>query len=110
MEKEPYELCDHEYTTKLLGWKTCLTCGLCLKQHFSHEAGTHSDRVFIKNTGPDHVVEIREKMRELMDMVVRRFWRDEYTDEIYYIDPPGAGLPYEFHEHPEELCQFIVLN
>ncbi len=29
----------------------------------------YENRVFVKNTGPDHVVEIREKMKELMDMV-----------------------------------------
>ncbi len=81
--KEPYELCDHEYTTKLLGWKTCLSCGL-EERYLSHtpEVG-YEDRVFIKNTGPDHVVEIRKKMRELMDMVVRS----------------EAGLSYEFYEN-----------
>ncbi len=26
--KEPYELCDHEYTVRLDGVMTCLTCGL----------------------------------------------------------------------------------
>ncbi len=83
--KEPYELCDHEYTIKKHGSRICLTCGLETREirHVSEES--YEYRVFVKNTGPDHVVEIREKMKELMDMVVRS--------------------PYEFHEYSEELCQ-----
>ncbi len=69
--KEPYELCDHEYTIRKHGSRICLTCGLETREirHVPEEG--YEDRVFIKNTGPDHVVEMRERMRELMDMVVR---------------------------------------
>ena len=83
--KEPYELCDHEYTIKKHGSRICLTCGLETREirHVPEEG--YENRVFVKNTGPDHVVEIREKMKELTDMVVRS--------------------PYEFHEYSEELCQ-----
>ncbi len=87
--KEPYELCDHEYTIRRCGSKICLSCGL-EERYISHvpEEG-YENMVFVKNTGPDHVVEIRKKMKELMDMVVR-------SEE---------GLPYEFHKYSEELCQ-----
>ena len=27
-EEEEYEKCDHEYTVRSKGYKTCLTCGL----------------------------------------------------------------------------------
>ncbi len=70
MEKEPYELCDHEYTIKKHGLRICLTCGLEMREiRHVHEEG-YEDRIFTKNTGPDHIVEIRKKMRELMSMVV----------------------------------------
>ena len=52
---------------------------------------------FIKNRGPDHVLEIREKMRELMDMIIREYWTNEHTDKIVYSEPPEAGLPYELY-------------
>ncbi len=112
MEKEPYELCDHEYAIRRHGSKICLSCGL-EERYLSHtpEEG-YENRVFVKNTGPDHVVEIRKEMRELMDMVVRETtWCDFlYPDgirrwDVVYVDPPEAGLPYEFHKHSEELCQ-----
>ncbi len=83
------ELCDHDYTITKHGSRICLTCGLKTGEirHVPEEG--YEDRVFIKNTGPDHVVEIREKMKELMDMVVKS----------------EAGLPYEIYEYSEELCQ-----
>ena len=83
--KEPYELCDHEYTIKKHGSRICLTCRLEMREirHVPEEG--YENRVFVKNTDPDHIVEIREKMKELMDMVVRS--------------------PYEFHKYSEELCQ-----
>ncbi len=83
--KEAYELCDHEYTIKKHGSRICLTCGLETREirHVPEEG--YENRVLVKNTGPDHVVEIRKKMKELMDMVVRS--------------------PYEFHEYSEEFCQ-----
>ena len=59
----------------------------------------------MKNKCPDYVVEIREKMRELMNTVVRRSCRDKHTDKVLYTDPPEAGLPYEFYECLEELCE-----
>ena len=48
---DDYEKCDHEYTIKSLGFKICVTCGLCLKQYFSQETNYNLDRVFLKNTG-----------------------------------------------------------
>ncbi len=103
--EDDYEKCDHEYTIKSLGWKICVTCGLCLKRCFSRETNYNLDRVFLKNTGPDHVLEIREKMRELMGMIIREFRKCEYTGEIYYIEPPEAGLPRELWDYSEELCK-----
>ncbi len=87
--KEPYELCDHEYTIRKHKSRICLTCGLETREIRHVPEVGYEDRVFIKNTGPDHVVEIRKKMKELMDMVVRS----------------EAGLPYEFYKYSEELCQ-----
>ncbi len=66
---------------------------MCLERCFSRETDYDSDRFFPNNTGPDHVLEIREKMRELMDTIVRKFWRSEYTDKIFYTEPPEAGAP-----------------
>ncbi len=47
-----------------------------------------------------------------MDMVVRKTtWCDFlYPDgilrwDVVYVDPTEVGLPYEFHEYLEELCQ-----
>ncbi len=68
--KDYYEKCNHEHTTKSKGLKICVTCGLCLKQYFSQEMNYDLDRFFLENTGPDHVLEIREKMRELMGVII----------------------------------------
>ena len=103
--EDDYEKCDHEYKIKSLGWKICVTCGLCLKRCFSREMSYDLERCFLRNTGPDHVLEIREKMRELMGIIIREFRECEYTGEIYYIEPPEAGLPYELRDYSEELCE-----
>ena len=87
--EEEHEKCDHEYTIRSEGYKTCLSCGLEEKYLSQVPEEGYEDRFFIKNTGPDHVVEIRKKMKELMDMVVRS----------------EAGPPYEFYKYSEELCQ-----
>ena len=107
---DDYEKCDHEYTIKSLGFKICVTCGLCLKQYFSQETNYNLDRVFLKNTGPDHILEIREKMKELMGMIIREFRECEYTGEIYHIEPPEAGLPRELWDYSEELCKMCNDN
>ena len=80
MEKEPYELCDHEYTVRSKGYKTCLSCGLEEKYISQIPEEGYEDRIFIKNTGPDHIVEIREKMREL---IIERYWINKNTGEIF---------------------------
>ncbi len=102
---EYYKICDHAYTIKHCVWKTCLTCGMCLKRCLSYEENSSSDRIFVENKGPDYVAEIRKKMRELMNIVVRKFCKDKHTDKVLYTDPPEVGLPYEFYECLEELCQ-----
>ncbi len=74
------------------GMKICVTCGLCLRRLITFSTDDyHEDenRFFLKNTGPDKVKEIRDKMNELIEMVVR-----EYTD-----DPPR-----ESHDYTKELC------
>ena len=50
-------------------------------------------------------MEIREKMSELMGMIVRESMYCEYTGESYYVEPPEAGLPRELFDYSEELCQ-----
>ncbi len=70
----------------------------------------YEDRVFVKDTGLDHVVEIRKKMRELMSMVVNRPHNFIYPDSknrvcVEYIDHQRTELPDEFREHSEELCE-----
>ncbi len=82
--EEEYEKCDHEYTLRSTGYKTCLSCGLEEKYLRQVPEEGYESRIFIKNTGPDHVVEIRGKMRELMDMIIREFRECEWTGKIYY--------------------------
>ncbi len=89
-EDEYYETCDHEYTIKSLGWKICLTCGLCLKRCFSTD-DYYKDRVFIKNRSLDKVKEVRDKMNELISVIVREF----HTE---------ARPPYELYDYEKELC------
>ncbi len=99
------KICDHEYTIKSSGWEICVTCGLCLRQILSQDLSFYSNRYFFNNTKKDYVVEIREKMSELMGMIVResRVCRD--TGESYYVEPPEAGLPSELFDYSKELCQ-----
>ena len=40
-----------------------------------------------------------------MGMIIREFRECEYTGEIYYIEPPEAGLPCELWDYSEELCK-----
>ena len=98
------EICDHEYTIKSSGWEICVTCGLRLRQILSQDLSSYSDRYFFNNTKKDHGVEIREKMSELMGMIVResRVCRD--TGESYYVEPPEAGVPSELFDYSKELC------
>ena len=99
------KICDHEYTIKSSGWEICVTCGSRLRRILSQDLSSYSDRFFFNNTKKDHVVEIREKMSELMGMIVResRVCRD--TGESYYVEPPEAGLPSELFDYSKELCQ-----
>ena len=68
---------------------------MCLKQYFSQEMDYDLDRFFLKNTGPDHVLEIREKMRELMGMIIRQTISCDFLCpdgkrrwEDIYVEPP----------------------
>ena len=44
-------------------------------------------------------MEIREKMSELMGMIVRKSMYCEHTGESYYVEPPEAGLPRGFFDY-----------
>ena len=68
-EEEPYKLCDHEYTIKSKGYITCLSCGLEDKYLSQIPEEGHESRVYFKNTGSDHIAEIKEKMREIMSIL-----------------------------------------
>ena len=99
------EICDHEYTIKSSGWKICVTCGLYLRRILSQDVSTYLDRYSFNNSKKDRVMEIREKMSELMGMIVRESMYCEYTGESHYVEPPEAGLPRELFDYSEELCQ-----
>ncbi len=106
------EICDHEYTIKSSGWEICVTCGLRLRQILSQDLSSYSDRYFFNNIKKDHVVEIREKMSELMGMIVRKtridvrdLRVDQKTGEIYDTGPPEGDLPRELFDYSKELCQ-----
>ena len=110
--KEYYKTCDHKHTVKSDGAITCLTCGLEKKYISQIPEKGYKYRIFVKNTGPDHFVEIREKMRELMGMVIREtaFCEFIYPDgtlhwDTVYVEPPEAGLPCELWDYSEELCE-----
>ena len=61
--KEYYEECDHEYTIKSLGWKICVTCGVCLDQTLCRDIDYELDynRTFVSNIGRNKVKEIKPK-------------------------------------------------
>ncbi len=106
------EICDHEYTIKSSGWEICVTCGLCLRQILFQDLSSYSDRYYFNNSKKDRVVEIREKMSELMGLIVRRSACYEfiYPDgkircDSVYIEPSEAGLPRELFDYSKELCQ-----
>ncbi len=99
------KICDHEYTIKSSGWEICVTCGLRLRRILSQDLSSYSDRYFFNNTKKDHVVEIREKMSELMGMIVRESRVCRNTGESYYVEPPEAGLPSELFDYSKELHQ-----
>ncbi len=71
--KEYYEICNHEYTIKHGGSRVCLTCGLEMRDAtlFGNDFYQATGRFFLSNTRTNHVLEIREKMRELMGMIIR---------------------------------------
>ncbi len=97
---------DHKHTIISSGWKICATCGLRLRQILSQETKIfYFDRCTPNNKKKDHVVEIREKMSELMGRIVRKSMYCEHTGESYYVEPPEAGLPRGFFDYLEELCQ-----
>ena len=87
------KICDHKYTIKSSGWKICVTCGLYLRRILFQDLSSYSDRYFFSNKKKDHVVEIREKMSELMGMIVRESRVCRNSGESYYVEPPEAGLP-----------------
>ena len=108
--EEEYEKCNHEYTLRSKGYKTCLSCGLEKKYISQIPEEGHESRIFIKNTGPDHVVEIMEKMRETMSMMIygphTSFCPNpEEPEYLEFIDHQMTKLPYELYEWFEELCQ-----
>ena len=98
-------ICDHEYTIKSSGWEICVTCGLYLRRILSQDFSTYLDRYSFNNSKKDRVMEIREKMSELMGMIVRESRVCKDTGESYYVEPPEAGLPRELFDYLEELCQ-----
>ena len=98
-------ICDHEYTIKSSGWKICVTCGLYLRRILSQDLSTYLDRYSFNNSKKDRVMEIREKMSELMEMIVRESMYCEYTGDSVYVEPPEAGLPRELFDYSEGLCQ-----
>ncbi len=103
--KSKKKICNHEYTIKSSGWKICVTCGLYLRRVLSQDFSSYSDRCSSNNTKKDRVVEIREKMSELMGMIVRESRVCEHIGESYYVEPPEAGLPHELFDYSKELCQ-----
>ncbi len=87
------KICDHEYTIKSSGWKICVICRLCLRRILSQDLSSYLNRYSFDNTKKDYVVGIREKMSELMGMIVRESRVSKDTGELYYVEPPEAGLP-----------------
>ncbi len=105
-------ICDHEYTTKSSGWVICVTCGLYLKRTLSQDISTYLDRYSFSCPKKVHVMEIREKMSELMGNIVRKsacyefiYPDGEIRHDSAYIEPPEAGLPRELFDYSEDLCQ-----
>ncbi len=98
------KICDHEYTIKSSGWKICVTCGLYLKRIFSHDLSFYSSGYSFNNVKKDKRKEIRDKMSELMGMIVRKSGVSD-TGERFYIEPPEAGLPDDLFDYSKELCQ-----
>ena len=101
-KEDDYKTCDHEYTVRSDGAITCLTCGLEKRYTSQIPEKGYKYRTFAKNTVPDHFVEIREKMKELMGMVIREtacceLIRPDGTLhwDTVYVEPPEAGLPCE---------------
>ncbi len=99
-------ICDHEYT-----------CGLYLRRILSQDLSSYSDRCFLNNTKKDHVVEIRERMSELMGTIVRRSACYEfiYPDgkircDSVYIEPPEAGSPSELIDYSGALSSVLRLQ
>jgi hypothetical protein len=100
------KICNHEHTTKSLGWRICMICGLCLERVFSQDLNSYLDRCSFSNVKKDKRKEIRDKMDELIDAIVREHSVCWYTGERFYTVPPEAGgLPYEFFDYSKELCQ-----
>ena len=101
-------ICNHEHTTKSLGWRICMICGLCLERVFSQDLNSYLDRCSFSNVKKDKRKEIRDKMDELIDAIVREHSVCWYTGERFYTVPPEAGgLPYEFFDYSKRflICQ-----
>ena len=99
-------VCNHKYTIKSNGWKICVTCGLYLERVFTHDLSFYSSGYSFNNVKKDKRKEIRDKMSELTEMIVRKSGVTmDYTRERYYIEPPEAGLPRELFDYSKELCQ-----
>ena len=104
------KICNHEYTIRSSGWKICVTCGLYLRRILFQDLSSYSDRYFFSNKKKDHVVEIREKMSELMGMIVRESRVCRNTGESYYVEPPEAGLPHELFDYSKEFVKCVTIT
>ncbi len=102
------KICDHEYTIKSSGWEICVTCGLYLRRILSQDFSTYLDRYSFSNTKKDRVAEIREKMSELMGMIVRESRVCKDTGESYYVEPPEVGLPRELFDYSKGALSSVL--
>ncbi len=99
--EEEYEKCDHEYTMRTKGHNTCLSCGLEEKYLTKVSEEGYESRMYLRDTGPDHIVEIRREMREIMSLYTNG--THYYQEEIF--DHQTTDIYDEFFDWSEELCQ-----
>ncbi len=108
--KDYCEICDHKCTIRSKGHKTCLSCGLEERYLSQVPDEGYKSRIYVKNTGPDHVSEIRKKMIETMSMAVygpHNFICPDSENPkcVELVDHRRTELADEFYEWLEELCQ-----
>ena len=86
--------CSHPDSINHCGWKTCVSCGLCLRRLIATNVSGYEDRAHFSNTGPSKGIVIMNTLRDMICSLVGKYTTLLVTE----CGIPFNGIPLMDHQ------------